>query len=238
MKRHAALTRHRPADRLLFVSNIRHRRPELRSIKGYVHPKNQDHYLWVDLLPALESDHRKGTLAARILADFREALKIHGMVGRTIAGATDSLYTRGSEANHLVLTQLAGVLRKVGFAVTTKRRRETTLRVYPRRHREYPLLNPRFVATATWWDPALDIDSLVFTVFSRSKSSTLDTQLAQFPSTRDCQFVADSFQHVSGYRCHGYFILPVRFSGRGQTSHVDFTKLASSLGKIHAFLTS
>jgi hypothetical protein len=56
-------------------------------------------------------------------------------------------------------------------------------------------------------------------------------------SRRNCRYVADSFQDASGNRYHGNFVLPVDFSGRGQT-HIDFPALAKSLRKVQRFLTA
>lgn len=237
MQRHAELIRNDSKNHLLFVSNISHRNPELRSISRYIHPTGKDHYLWVDLLPALESHDRKASLAARIVADFREALKLSGMVGRTIKGAKGSLYTPGSEARHLALSQLSQELRGLGFTVVSKPVREQTLRVYPSHHGEYPLLNPRFSATATWLDSKLDFECLVFTVLSRPKAPHLDRRLAHFTSHRDCVYVSYTFEHASGYTCHGFFVLSVIFLSELGTSYIDFPSLAKPLKRVLSFLT-
>ena len=240
MQRHAALIRSDSKSHLLFVSNISHRKPELRSISRYIHPTGKDHYLWLDLLPALESHNRKASLAARIVADFREALKLNGMVGRTIKGAKGSLYTQGSEASHLALRQLSQELRGLGFTVVRKPVHERTLRVYPSHHGEYPLLNPWFSATATWLDSKLDFECLVFAVLSRPRESYLDRRLAHFTSHRDCVYISDTFEHAKGYAYHGFFVLPVTFlSAKGErgTSYIDFQSLAKPLKRVLRSLT-
>lgn len=244
MQRHAELIRHESKSHLLFVSNISHRNPELRSITRYIHPTGKDHYLWVDLLPALASNDRKGTPAARIIADFREALKRHGMVGRTIKGAKGSLYTPGSEASHLALSQLADELRGLGFTVSRKQARERTLRVYPSRHGEYPLLNPWFSATAAWLDPKLDFECLIFAVITRTNAPDLILRLrskapdlAHFATRRDGVYISDPFAHPSGYTCHGHFVLPVTFLSERGTSYIDFPSLANPLKRILRSLT-
>src|SRR6516162_8953562 len=55
MRRHAGLTGRKPNCKQIFVSNIQHQNAALRSLRGYLHPRCADHYLWVDLLPAFES---------------------------------------------------------------------------------------------------------------------------------------------------------------------------------------
>ncbi len=237
MQRHGDLTRNKRKKHLLFVSNISHKRPDLRSIPGYLHPQRRDHFLWLDLLPALESHHRKASLAARILDDFRAALDFHGMVGREIKGATGSLYTSQSKANHHALSLLSQTLLDVGFIVSRKQARETTLRVYPSRHCEHPLLNPRFYASAAWLDSALDFECLVITALSRPKLPRLSRYLDQFPVRRDCRFVPASFQYDDGYFLHGDFVLPVKFSNARGPASIDFPVLTRPLRRIHKFLT-
>lgn len=237
MQRHSAVIPNDSKNHLLFVSNISHSSPGLRSISRYIHPTGKDHYLWVDLLPALESHDRKASLAARIIADFRGALKLHGMVGRTINGAKGSLYTPGSEASHLALSQLSQELRTVGFTVVSKPVHERTLRVYPSHHGEYPLLNPWFAATATWLDSKHDFECLIFAVLSRGKAPHLDRGLAHFPSRGDCFYISDRFEHANGYTYHGYFVLRVTFISERGTSYIDFRSLANPLKRIRKSLT-
>jgi hypothetical protein len=235
MRRHGELVGRTPKSYLVFVSNINHRSPVLHTIRGYVHPTGRDHYLWVDLLPAFAGAYRKSSLAARLLDDFRTALKLQGMIGRRIKGAAGSLYTIGSEACHLALRQLWDQLQTMGFTLDRKRPHESTLRVYASREREYPLLNPRFEPTATGLKHDLDFECLVFTALSRSNGSLISRHLARFPSQRDCVFVPDRFQK-SDYNYHGHLVLPVEFIPQGATSSIDFCTLEKPLTRILAFL--
>ena len=66
------------------------------------------------------------------------------MIDRRIKGATGNLYDHSSNAHHWALERLSGLLSEVGFEVRAKPAREKTLRVYPTRVSQYPLLNPRF----------------------------------------------------------------------------------------------
>jgi len=235
MKSHARLIRHRPNDYLVFVSNIQHSCPALCQLPRYVHPRDRDHFLWFDLLPAIDSMYRKGSHAARILADFGESLKLNGMVGRSIQGATGSLYTRGSEACALALDQLSHELRQVGFHVE-RRPQEATLRVYSIRGK-YPLLNLRFTATATWLDPRLDFDALIFWVLSQPGDRHLGKRLARFVNRRDSKFFAYSFPDPP-LKLYGYFVLPVVFTpGRGGW-RIDFPSLTRPFKRILHSLSS
>jgi hypothetical protein len=104
MRRHASFTCRDPKCSLIFVSNIHHETPRLRSLPGYLHPERADHYLWVDLLPAFVNDYKRHSVAGQILADFDAALKANGMIGRIIKGASGSLYPtfRGTAVGILV----------------------------------------------------------------------------------------------------------------------------------------
>jgi hypothetical protein len=235
MQRHGELVRRTPKSYLVFVSNINHRSPVLHTIRRYVHPTGRDHYLWVDLLPALAGGYRKSSLAARLLDDFRTALKLQGMIGRRIKGAAGNLYTIGSEACHLALRQLWEQLQRMGFTLDRKRPQESTLRVYASRQTRYPLLNPRFEPTARALKEDLDFECLVFTVLSRSDGSLISRHLARFASQRDCVFVPDGFQQ-DDYIYHGHFVLPIGFIPQGATSSIDFCALQKPLTRILAFL--
>jgi hypothetical protein len=235
IQRHGLLTREDPKLSLAFVSNIGHRCPVLQSIPGYIHPRGQDHYQWVDLLPAFDVPYRKNSLGWRVLADFEGALKLNGMVGRTIVGARGSLYTSESEASHLALTQLRDQLLDIGYRVVRKSTRETTLRVYAPLQQRYPLLNPWFAATASWLDESLDYECLIFTVYSRASDPLLFRYLTEFPSRRECRFIPDPVNQIVGYTQHGYFVLPVAFTGRRRDA-IDFQGLREPLTRLFHFL--
>jgi hypothetical protein len=160
------------------------------------------------------------------------------MLGRTLAGATGSLYTVGSDASHLALTQLCEVLESLGFYVVKKARRESTLRVYPQRHLRYPLLNPVFEATASWLAPDLDFDCILMPVLSPGRMPRLRRQLKKVRSTRQCTFIPELFDHPNGYTYNGDFVLRVTFQGREPESQIDFGPLRQPLQQIRSFLTT
>jgi len=194
MQRHASFTCRDPKCSLIFVSNIHHENSRLRSLPGYLHPERVDHYLWVDFLPVFVNNYRRNSLAGKILADFDAALKANGMIGRTIKGASGSLYTHDSDASHLALRQLWDLLEELDFKLSRKSDRETTIRAYPSKHKQYPLLNPRFRPTGAWLDEAWDRECLDFTVLSKGDGAILDRQLGKFRSTQESAFIADPFE--------------------------------------------
>jgi hypothetical protein len=229
-----------PNWNLIFVSNIRHQNAALRSLPGYLHPRDADHYLWVDLMPAFESHFRKKSFGANILEDFRTALKANGMIGRTIKDAKGSLYTGHSEASDLALRQLGDVMTELGYKVRKKSAHEDTLRVYPSTYCQYPLLNPRFRATKADLDEDWDKECLELSVWSKGKSNGLRRYLSyleKFRSTKDCAFLGPEEPWFSGdYPLCGWFVMPLRFLGHGPNVKIDFTGLTESLRRTLIFL--
>jgi hypothetical protein len=236
VRRHSDLTRRNPKCKLIFVSNIQHKNAALRSLPGYFHPTDGDHYVWVELLPAFDSYFRKNSLAANILTDFKTALKANGMIGRTIKGAKGSLYTAHSEASHLALRQLWDVLKELGYKLTKKSAHETTLRVYPSSYGGYPLLNPSFRATEADLDEAWDRECLEVAVLSKGDCIGLSRYLKKFCPTQDCAFLGPETS-VASYTVHGWFVMPLRFVGRGTDVEIDFTRLTDSLQRVRIFLS-
>jgi hypothetical protein len=173
--------------------------------------------------------HSRGA-ERRLVQDFLVAAKFYGMLGRTIIGADDNLYTRRSLASDIGLTQLAEHLIDIGFRVHKKAANESTLRVY-HSPAKLPLLNPRFAPTAHWLHPKLDCEALVITVLSRGNHG-LDKQLARFSSTPACRYIPASYIDGDGYHHHGNFALPVSFTPVGTSSRIDFDSLRPSLAII------
>ena len=227
MQRHATLTCRNPQCSLVFVSNIQHISPLLRTLAGYIHPTDRDHYVWTDFLAAFTPPDARHSLPGKILGDFADALKANGMVGRNIKGAGGSLYTFNSEAARMALQGLWHLLKDVGFRVAKLPQHETTIRAYPVKYRQYPLLNPRFAPTASWLDKAWDTECLEGAVISQGRHETFDQQLRRFDATPDCVFLPDDFATKQGLRYHG-IILPLHFTGAGATSDIDFTALRAA----------
>ena len=236
MQRHASFTCRDPKCSLIFFSNIHHENSRLRSLPGYLHPEGADHYLWVDFLPVFDNNYRRNSLGGKLLADFDAALKANGMIGRTIKGASGSLYTYNSDASHLALRQLWDLLKELGFRLSRKSARETTIRAYPSRHKQYPLLNPRFMPTAAWLDEAWDRECLDFTVLSKGDGTVLDRQLRTFRSMKECAFIANPFETINGYYYHGHFIFPLEFAGKAASREIDFIALKQPLARMLDFL--
>jgi hypothetical protein len=114
------------------------------------------------------------------------------------------LFERGSQRQLAALAKLREQLLSVGFYCESARASEDTLRVYPIRRHELPLLNPRFVSRDG--KPTLEI-----AVLSKGIPG-LATRLLGFRATSECRF-----EHVAamegGYRRHGRFVLHISMTG-------------------------
>lgn len=236
MQRHSEMIKKCPKAKLVFVSNIQLKNTKLRSLPRYLHPEKADHYCWSDFLPVFKNNLHGKSMASKILGDYETSLKENGMIGRTLKGATGSLYTYQSDASHLALGQLWDVMNEIGFKVVRKHGNETTLRAYPVKIVQYPLLNPRFYPTANWIDPSFDKECLIFTVLSMEKNVRLDKQLRNFHSTKQCKFIPDPHKSEDGYYYHGHFVLPTPFKGKRTNFEIDFETLKKPLSKILVFL--
>src|SRR2546425_4807002 len=119
---------------------------------------------------------------------------------RLLEGATDDLYEPGSEACHLALRQLWDVFDHLAFKVVKKGANETTLRVYPSRIHQYPLLNPRFEAHAEEWDTDFEGDCLVITALAKEADPILNDHLKTFHYDEGMFIVGGEFRD-------GYYIV-------------------------------
>jgi hypothetical protein len=149
----------------------------------------------------------------------------------------DDLYDHRSMAHHRALEKLECTLREIGFLVVTKIPREMTLRVYPTKIGQYPLLNPRF------WerDSLCQEGSLRFSVFSQGDKVTrgempshrdgLHRYLKTFHKTPGCSFSARG-ELRGDYYWHGNFILPLPFTA----AEIDLPVLNAPLADLLRFL--
>jgi hypothetical protein len=142
-----------------------------------------------------------------------------------------ALFEAGSEQNHIALEHLSELLKDIGFSVRKKNRSESTLRVYPKKQNQYPLLNPRFVRSAR------SLGQLEITVLSKGDSTSLDTALTSFQSTPACSFSPLS-NGSQGFRYHGKFIVPFTFSDNADTEQAMLAEVSQPLTEIHRFLVA
>ena len=240
MRRHSLLALQKKNAYLIFVSNIQHECSDLRQLSGYLCPEHSDYYLWQDFTSVFASNARRNSLADRILSDFQVAMRINGMIGRTISGTSGSLYTEGSEAMHFALLQLWRVMYDLGFNLTKKIAREHTIRAYPVKYLQYPLLNPRFIPTAIGLGEKFDREYLEVVVYSKGPAQQLDKALRMFVSDMQCEYVsminnAANEDDVDGYNCHGFFLMPLYFKGKGKSTAIDFPSLRPQLKRVLDF---
>ncbi len=157
---------------------------------------------------------------------------------RKIRGADDDLYEPDSRAHHAALEQLRPVLLDVGYKVVKKSPREHTLRVYPFRLFEYPLLNPVFgcgpICSEGQFSKA-DHETFNFAVYSRGNTLALGERLSRFESGADCLYSGQAGEG-DRYRRHGFFVLPTRFKGEANECEVDFEALLPGLERLLGYL--
>lgn len=234
MQRHAELAASDANARLILISNIQLERPDLKDLPGYLYPKGASHYCWADFQSVFVSRARQNSLADKVIHDFKAALKRNWMIERRLPGAKGSIYDKHSEASHLALEQLREVMQEIGFIALKRRRHESTIRAYPVKYGQYPLLNPRYEPSVAWLDENWDKECLVFWVWS--KRPVLNRKLKTFHSTNQCSFFPDQYENYEGYYLHGYFVLPLQFEGKGTIKGINFKALRHPLMKMLEFL--
>ena len=148
---------------------------------------------------------------------------------RQIKGAAGDLYDNNSKAHHLAMHQLCDFLRDIIGFVVVRVCDEKTLRVYPRKIGQYPLLNP-------WFDrgDSGEFECLGFAVSSKGDRRTLHKYLKTFDHD-DTVFSPDDFDLQSKPKkllCHGHFVIPLRFKAKD----IDFRALSNPLCDLLQFL--
>lgn len=103
-----------------------------------------------------------------------------------------AIFERGTEANGSALEELAELLRGIGFKVEKKHANESTLRVYPEKFHQYPLLNPFF-----------DGGQLGIQILSKEGDTSLDSTLEPLGRIRGSTFTPGNYRQ-DGYRYHGF----------------------------------
>ena len=238
MQRHASFTCRNTKCSLIFVSNIHHENSRLRSLPGYLHPEQADHYLWVDFLPVFVNPYKRDSLAGKLLADFGAALKANGMIGRTIKGASGSLYTYNSDASHLALRQLWDLLQALGFKLAKKSARETTIRAYPSKHKQYPLLNPRFWPTAAGLEEAWDRECCfrLHRDFQGRWRSLRPVPQAHSARRKHVHLLRIHLKLPTGITITVISFFQLEFVGKAASREIDFIALKQPLARMRDFL--
>lgn len=203
--------------------------------RNYLKPVNQSHFFWSQFETLFNVNSRKGSLSALLLSDFSKSLRYNGIKRRQISGATENLYTNGSDAENLVLDKLKALLRNIGFKAW-RRSSEFTLRVNIEKSGMNPLLNPRIYSSGeslneNFTDECLIIHCYVTDddkdeIFLVKKLSRL---MLSFPEIR----ILDSLEDESMY--HVY--IPLKFILEATSYQIDWTYLECVWYKIYSILT-
>ena len=124
-------------------------------------------------------------------------------------------------------------MHRIGFKLTKKIKKETTIRAYPVKHQVYPLLNPRFLPTGIYFGDNFDKEILEITILSRGNALVYDEKLKSFNSTEECTFIESNYSNEYDY--HGFFIIPLSFQGSSKLSEIKFDIIRTALIKIYEF---
>lgn len=157
---------------------------------------------------------------------------------RKLKGVQGRLYDRESAAWRLALDHLRDVLLGAGFVVDKRRERERTLRVYPLRRREYPLLNPFWhsddAGSETASNPPEEV--LGIAVLSKGNRPDIDRQFSRIGGDHGIRVsrVGEQRRH---YRYHGYLWVPLQFSGPTSASKIEFAAMAEPLSDVYRAFT-
>jgi hypothetical protein len=166
------------------------------------------------------------------------------MTIRRIKGASGDLYNPKSKAHRLALNQLAKFLREIGFVVECHKN-ETTLRVYPTKRHQYPLLTPEICCDSfSTVEPCEYLQVAVSSQGDGSNRGTmpcardaLDGYLETFNrhGKRDPRvfLILTGGDFKNHYR-HGCFYFPLHFT---KAKEIYFESLDKPLRKLWRFLT-
>lgn len=192
--------------RVVFISLKNYRCGRLRGIPGYIAPQEDDHFLWKHLLEEFSPSEGCGRIERKLLRDFRSVMRMYGVYERKFLNKRGSVYDCQSEAQDAVLVALGKIMRGEGFRVLSKKKNETTLRVYmPSAERKYPLLNPRFIPSWCGWGDS-DQEFLLISAYERVDGNLVD--FGKFINTDQCFWWAERVDG-SALISQGYFLIPL-----------------------------
>ncbi len=155
---------------------------------------------------------------------------------KRILGELGDLYDVDSAAHHGAFGGLRQLLLDVGFVVEKKRATEGTLRVYPVKNKQYPLLNPFFSNyCGSESDSMQNRECLVIDVLWKGDFSALERHLQNFQPGLSCTYAADA-RDEAGYHRAGHFLIPLSFAGQKAPYRMDFEPLREPLAAIYQHL--
>jgi len=221
--------------KLILISNVRTKvSKKVLAQSDYLKPLYHDHFFWTEFEPVFNFKFRKNSLEYLLLSDFQKSLRSNEIKARQIVGAEDNLYTGGSKAQALALNILGDILKDIGFKVW-RLPQEHTLRVYPKKMKEYPLINPRFYSTGEWLSPELIEECLVIICYVDINN---DAQIELLSRLN----VLDSKDHITiftgnweGYYKY-YLYVPLQFKAVGDSFDLNWENLKEIWKKIYKIL--
>lgn len=223
---------------LVLVSNAKTKvSKEVLEEKNYLKPLNNDHFLWTDFEPIFDYKFKKNSRDDLLLNDFRQNLRLNEIKKRQILDADDSLYVGGSKSQTLALNELGGILEDIGFKVW-RLPQDHTIRVYPKKMKQRPLINPRFYSTGEWLSSELIEECLIICCYANVKDKS-QVELLQKLISLDVSF--PKIRMYGGkiekdYRC--YIYLPLQFLSAGDSFDLDWKFLRKVWQKIYDILAT
>lgn len=221
--------------KLILISNNKAKISEkVIAQKDYLKPLTHGHFFWTDLEPVFNFKFRKNSLQDSLLTDFQRSLRANDIKARHIVGADDNLYTGGSKAQALALSKLSEILKDIGFKVW-RLPQEHTLRVYPVRMKQNPLINPRFFSSWERFSPELQSECLVLYCYANKNSNEQIQQLKDLVELDTKDGIQLFYHFWKEYYVERIYI-PLKFNSVGDSFDINWEHLRKIWLKIYKIL--
>ena len=142
----------------------------------------------------------------------------------------EDLYDTNAEVYAWALDQLRELLIDIGFKVHKRAARERTLRVYPIKSSQYPLLNPAFRLVDDD-DEGEPLELLEIVVLVKGPSAAIEERLLMIQPDARCRFYPDNTREGE-YVYLGSLLLPLSFD-TDDTRSLDFEALRAPLQRVY-----
>lgn len=142
----------------------------------------------------------------------------------------EDLYDTNAEVYAWALDQLRELLIDIGFKVHKRAAREKTLRVYPIKSLQYPLLNPGF-RLMDEEDDREPLELLEMVVLAKGLTAAIEERLLMIQPDARCRFFPDNTKEGE-YVYLGSVLLPLTFHS-DDTRSLDFEALRAPLQRVY-----
>ena len=141
----------------------------------------------------------------------------------------DSLFTNGSNDERKFLERLRTIIREHELYSEKQHSNEFTLRVYPEKRHQYPLLNPRLYRKG---ENEIDYDHICINVYTQDSSGRTNKYARDFiekidaASLKFCKFVP-----INNSGLFGQFIITIFLNGSSIES-INFSNISQAMDEI------